>query len=168
MKRLLFLALLGAAGAFVFRAMCFEGIYLASESMEPQFPKDMHIMVNKLALLYKKPMRGDVVMFDSPIDPKKGLVKRVVAVEGDTVEIRDKKVYLNGKMIDEPYVQFLNPDTIFNGDNMAPLTIPSETVFVMGDNRDVSGDSRDWRSPSGEPVPFLPLANIKGFVQTKN
>lgn len=168
MKRFLFLALLGVSGAYVFRAFFFEGIYLASESMEPTLPMDTHVMVNKFTLFYKKPSRGDVIMFDSPVDPTRGLVKRVIAVEGDLIDIRGKKVYLNNEKLDEPYAQFLQPDIIFKGDNWPPMQVPKNSLFVMGDNRDVSGDSRDWKSNSGDPMPFLPLSLVKGMVQSKN
>src|SRR4051812_30203210 len=116
MKRFLFLLLLGISGAYVFRTYCYEGIYVASESMEPAFPTGTHVMVNKFALLYGRPKRGDVVMFDSPIDPAKGLIKRVIAVGGDVLEIHEKKVWVNGERLDEPYVQFVKPDTLFAGD----------------------------------------------------
>lgn len=168
MKRMLFLVTLGVAGAYVFRMYAFEGIYIASESMEPTLPKDRHVMVNKLTLLFKKPRRGDVIMFDSPVDPNKGLVKRVIAVGGDTIEIREKTVHLNGRRLDESYVRFLRPDTILVGDNLSPLTLPPGCLFVMGDNRDFSGDSRDWKSPSGDPQPCLPLKNVNGIVQSKD
>ena len=62
MKRFLFLIALGVAGAYMFRTFCYEGIYVASESMEPTFPKDRHVMVNKLSVFFKKPVRGDVVI----------------------------------------------------------------------------------------------------------
>lgn len=165
MKRLLFLLVLGAAGAYFFRVYCYEGIYVASESMEPAFPKDTHVMVNKFSLLYKKPVRGNVIMFESPVDASKGLIKRVIAIEGDTLEIRDKQVYIDRKRLDEPYVKFLHKNTLYEGDNIPPLKVPRGYLFVMGDNRDVSGDSRDWKNANGEHVPFLPLSKVKGLVQ---
>lgn len=165
MRRLIFLLVLGVTGAYLFRAYCYEGIYVASESMEPAYPKDTHVMVNKFALLFRKPEKGDVIMFDSPIDPAKGLIKRVIAVGGDTLEIRDKVVYVNGKRQFETYTQFVKPDTVFAGDNMKPVQVPEDTVFVMGDNRDVSGDSRDWKTSDGDRIPFLPLSKVRGLVQ---
>ena len=165
MKRLLFLVLLGATGAYFFRAYCFEGIYVASESMEPAFPKDTHVMVNKFSFWNKKPARGNVIMFESPIEPGKGLIKRIIGVGGDTIEIREKRVYIDGKRLDEPYVQFLHPESMYLGDNVLPFLVPEDTLFVMGDNRDVSGDSRDWRDSAGRRIPFLPLSKVKGLVQ---
>jgi len=103
-------------------------------------------------------------MFESLQEPEKGLVKRVIAVEGDTIELRDKKVVLNDKILEEPYVQLLNPHDIFKGDNSAPILIPKGYVFVMGDNRDVSNDSRDWKAPDGTWAPYVPLSVVKGLV----
>ena len=165
MRRLLFLVLLAVSGAYLFRAYCYEGIYIASESMEPTLPKDRHVMVNKFIYHFRVPVRGQIIMFDSPVDPNKGLIKRVIAVAGDTIEIRHKIVYLNGALLDEPYVQYLKPDTLFLGDDMGPMTIPAGCLFVMGDNRDVSGDSRDWKGPTGEPIPFLPVSKVQGLVE---
>ena len=157
--RILFLVALGAAGAVGVRRYGVEGIYLASDSMAPLLPEGTHLFVRKYEVLLRSPERGDIVMFESPVDEKKGLVKRVIAVEGDAVELRDKAVYLNGAPLPEPYVQFLRPDVVFKGDNLGPLTVPENHVFVLGDNRDVSGDSRDW------PSPFLPVSAVTGYVR---
>jgi len=164
-RRLLFLILLGAGGAFAVRRFAFEGIYLASNSMAPALPTGRHIMVNKTAFVFSKPRRGDIVMFDSPQDPERGLVKRVIAVEGDRIELRNKEVLVNGTVINEPYVQHTRPDDILVGDTRAEVTVPRGKVFVMGDNRDESGDSRDWKDAKGEWSPFLPLNSVRGLVQ---
>lgn len=105
-------------------------------------------------------------MFHTPQQPDqdKGLVKRVIATEGDSLSIKDKKVILNGKTLDEPYIQNVSPDVIFLGDNLPPILIPTGFVVVMGDNRDVSGDSRDWKDAAGQWSPYVPVSSIKGLV----
>lgn len=164
MRRWLFLIALGAAGALFVRHFLFEGIYLASDSMAPTLPQGRHVFSEKFAYAFGDPRRGDIIVFDSPVQKDRGLVKRVIAVGGDTIEIRRKRVLVNGQELVEPYVQYVRPDEILVGDNLPPTVVPRGHVFVMGDNRDVSGDSRDWKAPSGEPAPFLPLDAVRGRV----
>ncbi len=157
--------MLGAAGAYCVRTYAFEGIYLASNSMAPTLPEGRHIIVNKFSFAFSRPRRGDVVMFDLPAHPEKGLVKRVIAVGGDHIEIRRKAVILNGQELNEPYVQHTRPDEILVGDNIPDTEVPKDTLFVMGDNRDVSGDSRDWNDAQGRWTPFVPVTRVRGLVQ---
>ncbi len=165
MRRWLFLLTLGAAGAFLFRMYAFEGIYIATPSMEPTLPVNLHVMANKLLTRVHSPQRGDIIVFESPVDASKGLVKRVIAVAGETIEMRKKQVIIDGHALSEPYVQYLKPDDMFIGDTFAPMQVPEGCVFVLGDNRDVSGDSRDWKNAAGEPTPFLPIANIQAYIR---
>jgi signal peptidase I len=165
MKRWLFLLALGVAGAWVFRTYCYEGIYIASASMEPTLPVGQHVMMNKLRARTHKPERGDIIVFESPVDASKGLVKRVIAVGGETIEMNKKRVIVDGHALDEPYAQYLKPDDVFVGDTFPPVTVPEGTVFVLGDNRDVSGDSRDWKNAEGERIPFVPIQKITGYIQ---
>jgi signal peptidase I len=165
MKRWLFLLALGVAGAWVFRTYCYEGIYIASASMEPTLPVGQHVMMNKLRTRTHKPERGDIIVFESPVDASKGLVKRVIAVGGETIEMNKKRVIVDGHALDEPYTQYLKPDDVFVGDTFSPMRVPEGTVFVLGDNRDVSGDSRDWKNAEGERIPFVPIQKITGYIQ---
>ncbi len=164
MKRLLFLLLLGAIGAFFVRGFLIEGIYLASDSMAPTLNTNDHVLVNKAAYLFKSPQHGEIVLLKVPQIPDKELVKRVIAVGGDQIEIRRKTVYLNGKKLDESYARFDKPDVMFKGDNIDALQIPKGYVFVMGDNRDFSGDSRDWKAASGDWSPYVPVRAVKGKI----
>ena len=134
--------------------------------MAPTLPQGTHVFVNKLAPRLRKIKRGDIVMFEIPQKPAKGLVKRVIAVQGDTIEIRDKVVYLNGERKTESYVQYVRSDEKLVGDDLPAMTVPKGHVFVMGDNRDVSNDSRDWKGEQGEFTPFLPVEDIQGVLVT--
>ncbi len=165
MRRWLFLIVLGTGGAYVLRTYAYEGIYIASASMEPALPVGTHIMMNKWLARTRAPQPGDVIVFESPVDASKGLVKRVIAVAGQTVEIVKKKVIVDGHALDEPYAQYLKPDEFFIGDTLPVMTVPPGAVFVLGDNRDVSGDSRDWKDAAGQPAPFLPVDKIQGYVR---
>jgi signal peptidase I len=165
MRRWLFLLALGAAGAFVFRTYGFEGIYIASGSMEPTLPVGEHVIVRKYLTHLRAPQRGDIVMFESPVDMSKGLVKRVIGLPGEMIEMQKKQVIIDGKPLVEPYAQYLKPDDVFVGDTFAPMRVPDGCVFVLGDNRDVSGDSRDWKNAQGERIPFLPIDKIQGYIR---
>jgi signal peptidase I len=149
--------------ALAIRTFVVQAFKIPSGSMEPTLLIGDHILVNKFIygisipfidkkfFQFKAPARGDVVVFIYPMDESKDFIKRVVAVAGDTVEIRQKKVYLNGAPVEDPHAHFTD-STLYSGpdstarqrDNFGPKTIPSGNVFVMGDNRDRSLDSRFW------------------------
>ncbi|OGS09338.1 MAG: signal peptidase I [Elusimicrobia bacterium RIFOXYB1_FULL_48_9] len=122
------------------------------------------MLEEKISRWLVKPKRGEIIVFKSPVDEKE-LIKRVIAVAGDTVEIKEKEVFINGAPAKEDYVKHTRASELLSGDNINRLTVPASTVFVMGDNRDESNDSRDWiNSATGEHIYFLPLSNIKGRV----
>jgi signal peptidase I len=108
--------------------------------------------------------RGDVVVFKYPVEPDRDFIKRVIGLPGETIEVKEKKVYINGKPFEEGYVHFLAPPaaqselhevTSFDvRERYGPVTVPANQYFVMGDNRDNSQDSRYWG--------FLPRENVKG------
>jgi len=96
----------------------------------------------------RQPKQGDIIVFKYPADPKRDFIKRCVAVGGQTVEIRDKVVYVDGVALDEPYVirsdPRIFPKEVSPRDNMDPVYVPQGYIFMMGDNRDNSHDSRFW------------------------
>lgn len=142
----------------VIRTFIIEPFYIPSGSMLNTLQEGDRVFVKKfgygihLPLLkgeiisLGEPELGDVVVFPYPEDPSKDFIKRVVGMPGDTVEIRAKKFYRNGKeVVDEPYAIHIDPN-ITHGvrDYMAPTVVPEGMFFVMGDNRDNSRDSRYW------------------------
>lgn len=156
--------------ALIIRAYIVQAFKIPSGSMIPTLLIGDHILVNKFLygtkipftdtkiLEFRKPEKGDIIVFKYPEDPKKDFIKRVVATAGDTVEERNKIVYVNGNPRTEPYVQHsdmnIRAGSMDPRDNFGPITIPPDKVFVMGDNRDQSYDSRYWG--------FVDRKNIRG------
>jgi signal peptidase I len=156
--------------ALVIRAYVIQAFKIPSGSMIPTLLIGDHILVNKFiygtkipfsdrrVLIFKKPERGDIIVFKYPENPKKDFIKRVMGTEGDVIEERNKTVYVNGKAILEPYIQHSDSSIRSGGndprDNFGPLVVPENKVFVMGDNRDQSYDSRYWG--------FVDLSEIMG------
>ncbi|HBG22265.1 MAG TPA: signal peptidase I [Peptococcaceae bacterium] len=124
--------------AAVIRIWLFEPFYIPSPSMETTLMTNDRIIVNKFIYKINEPERGDIIVFQYPLDPERDFVKRVIALEGETIEVRDNYVYINGKRLEEPYIQ----DTMVS--NFGPVRVPKDHLFVMGDNRNNSDDSRVW------------------------
>ncbi|WP_321493159.1 signal peptidase I [uncultured Desulfobacter sp.] len=113
----------------------------------------------KVLIPVKDPQRNDIVVFKYPEDPSKDYIKRVIAVAGDTLEIVNKKLYVNDKLVtDQPWAQYKDfrilPAQITTRDNYKKITVPANKLFVMGDNRDNSHDSRFWG--------FVDLSEVRG------
>lgn len=156
--------------AILIRAFLVQAFKIPSSSMEPTLLVGDHILVNKFLYgvrvpftdlrwpRFTDPKRGDVIVFVYPEDRSKDFIKRVVGTEGDTIRIQDKRVIVNDKEIREPYAHHLHnviePPGANPRDNMPPVTVPSGHLFVMGDNRDFSHDSRFWG--------FVPVEDVKG------
>jgi len=128
------------------RAHHVQAFKIPSGTMLPTLQIGDHLLVDKGAYKTHEPRRGDVIVFPYPRDPSKNFIKRVVAVGGDTIEIRHKVVSLNGSTVDDPHATFKYGEQEIPGprDNFGPITIPPHKLFVMGDNRDESHDSRFW------------------------
>ncbi|MDL2266561.1 signal peptidase I [Desulfovibrio sp. OttesenSCG-928-G15] len=110
-----------------------------------KFSYGIHLpFIEKEILSTGEPEIGDIIVFPYPENKSQDFIKRVVGLPGDVVEIRNKDLYRNGEKVDEPYV--IHRETYANprSDNMKPMTVPPGTVFVLGDNRDQSHDSRFW------------------------
>ena len=143
-----------------------EPIYIASDSMAPTLVKGQHLFLDKLTFRFRDPRRGEIIAFRSPVGEDHESVKRVIAVPGDTVELREKKVWLNGEPQYENYAYYARPGEALQGDTLAPVAVPPGTLFVLGDNRDESNDSASWKDPAtGRPPRFLPLSEVTGKVR---
>jgi signal peptidase I len=156
--------------AILIRALLVQAFKIPSSSMEPTLLVGDHILVSKFIYgiripftdarwpHFKDPKQGDVIVFIYPEDRTKDFIKRVIAVGGDTVEVRDKHVFVNGKEVAIPQARNLTkvilPRYENPRDNYGPVTVPKDHLFVMGDNRDFSQDSRFWG--------FVPVKDVKG------
>jgi signal peptidase I len=157
--------------AFFVRTFVVQAFKIPSGSMEPNLLIGDHLLVNKFVaaptltrvedtlLPIEAIHRADVIVFKHPKMPERDLIKRTIGLPGETIELRDRRVYINGKPLDEPYAHFLFKDTadVAPGDvrrNFGPVTVPAGQYFMMGDNRDNSEDSRYWG--------FLPREYMKG------
>lgn len=158
------------------RIFVFQAFKIPTGSMEDNLKIGDHIIVNKFiygpnglgplsgAVPIREVRRGDIIVFRYPLQPDTDFVKRVIGMPGDEIEIRDKKVSVNGKPLDEPYVLHEDPQVYPNQpalpepyrsrDQFGPYTVPPEAYFAMGDNRDRSSDSRYWGT--------VPRSMIKG------
>ena len=163
--------------ALFIRTFAVQAFKIPTGSMEPNLLIGDHLLVNKLVyspsfgpledrLLGKRPIeRGHVVVFKFPEDPTRDFIKRVIGLPGETIEVRNKTVFVDGKPLEESYAHFieqpLRPDDPEYGlrtesirDNWGPQVVPPGQLLVLGDNRDNSRDSRFWG--------FLPRDQVKG------
>ncbi|MGH9182314.1 MAG: signal peptidase I [Acidimicrobiales bacterium] len=129
------------AVAVLVRSFLLETFFIPSPSMVPTLAVNDRVLVNKLSYRLHDVNRGDLVVFERPPDASGGaardLIKRVIALEGETIEGRDGRVVVDGEPLDEPYLEPGEETTGFE-----PLRVPPDHVFLMGDNRDASRDSR--------------------------
>lgn len=171
---------------FIIRSFFIQAFKIPSASMEKTLLVGDFLLVNKLVYgptipltdirfpAIREPERGDIIVFKYPLDENLDFVKRCVAVSGDTVEMRDKVLYVNGIEQDEDYAQHVdsriepnfhrNPRGVIKParfpltrDNFGPIIVPEEKFFVLGDNRDNSRDSRSWGFVNRKLIKGTPL-----------
>jgi len=144
--------LIAFALAFLIRYFLFGSYIVDGPSMKPNFHTGERIIVNKLLYKFREPKRGEVIVFHAP--GNKDFIKRVVALPGETVKVQGDTVFVNGQAVDEPFLrdvieQAKQSGRTYNDLNWPESKVPEGTVFVMGDNRSDSTDSRMIG-----PVPF--------------
>ena len=162
--------------ALFVRTFVLQAFKIPTGSMENNLLIGDHLLVNKFIdaptatglertlLPIGQIRRGDVLVFKYPVEPDRDFIKRVIGLPGETLELKQKKIYINGKPLDEPYVHFLEEphrnaelSEVTSSDvreNYGPVKVPPNQYFMMGDNRDNSADSRYWG--------FMPRDYVKG------
>ena len=158
--------------ALFVRTFVFQAFKIPTGSMKPNLLVGDHLIVNKFifaptafglerALLPMRPIeRGDILVFKYPEEPERDFIKRVIGLPGDTLELQNKTILINGQALSEPYADYIFPaaaEAHIEGDlrrKYGPVTVPEGQYFMMGDNRDDSQDSRYWG--------FLPQSYVKG------
>ena len=167
--------------ALLIRTFVIQAFKIPSSSMEPTLLVGDHLLVSKFSysihvpnelpftsiqlfpdyhFFSSVPERGNIVVFKYPEDESKDFIKRVVGLPGETIQVIRQKVYINDKYLKEPYAHHSQPPSLLappNRDDIAPLRIPEGHIFVMGDNRENSSDSRVWG--------VLDLKNLRGKAQ---
>lgn len=159
--------------AFFIRTFVIQAYKIPSGSMKPTLQIGDHILVSKFNYGVKipflrstliptgSPKRGDIVVFIFPEDRSKDFIKRLIGLPGDTIEIRDKKILLNGLPWNDAYGvhtdSHIIPGTVQPRDNFGPAKVPEGSIFVIGDNRDESYDSRFWG--------FVEMKDVLGKAQ---
>lgn len=166
--------------ALLIRTFIIQAFKIPTGSMEPTLLVGDHLLVSKFSysihvpnevpftsiqlfadyhFFSSVPERGNIVVFKFPLEPEKDFIKRVVGLPGETIQVIRQRVYINDKLLKEPYAYHSQPSSPDSGtrDNMAPLRIPEGHIFVMGDNRENSSDSRVWG--------VLDLKNLRGKAQ---
>src|SRR5580704_16155508 len=124
--------------ALVIVVLVYQPVKIQGDSMAPLLSDRELIFINKLAIHFGPDQRGDVIVFSYPLDHTKSYIKRIAALPGETVEIRQGMVYVNGNPLPEPYV----PSQYEDLSDFGPVQLPSDSYFVLGDHRNSSNDSR--------------------------
>ena len=155
--------------ALFVRTFVIQAFKIPSGSMVPTLLVGDHLLVNKFIygtriplvgrklFVLRKPRRGDVIVFIYPRDRSKDFIKRVIGLEGEKVEIKGQKIYINDRLIDDPWGIYGKKNAFWNvsaRENFGPVIVPRGSLFVLGDNRDNSQDSRYWG--------FVPLNDVLG------
>ena len=140
----------------IIRTFVIQAFKIPSGSMRPTLMEGDKLFVNKFIYRFQAPQRGDIIVFKYPVDPKKDFIKRLVGFPGETVEIRDGKIHVNGRVLQDPgsfgKFYYYNHDPFGGPDDK--IQVPERSYYVLGDNSANSTDSRFWG--------FVPQRNVLG------
>ncbi|NLW25707.1 MAG: signal peptidase I [Clostridia bacterium] len=150
-KEVIITIVLAICISFILQTFVIQARYVPTGSMLPTIELDQRILVNKLIYKFKTPERGDIIVFEPPIesDDNKDYIKRVIGLPGDKIEVKDGYVYVNDTPLHEPYI-YEKPKY-----RLEPVIVPDNCLFVLGDNRNQSYDSHIWDT-------WLTMDQVKG------
>jgi len=144
--------------ALIIRTFFFQAFKIPTGSMRPTLIEQDRVLVNKILYKYRDPQRGDIIVFRYPADGKRDFIKRLVGLPGETLEIKQGKLWVNGELVAEDSVlrrfYYYNRDDWMHGKGDQIVKIPDKSYFVLGDNSAQSSDSRNWG--------FVPEENVIG------
>lgn len=154
--------LVGALAVFIIFQFTLQNSIVDGTSMEPNMMDADRLLVSKVAYTFGEPERGDIIVFPSPYNDGREFIKRIIGMPGETVQVIDGFIYINGELLDEPYI--INRDS----KTIGPITVPAGEYYVRGDNRPVSLDSsQGWTIKRDDIhgkawVVFWPLGSFGG------
>ncbi|MCL1941121.1 MAG: signal peptidase I [Synergistaceae bacterium] len=142
--------------ALILRTFVIQAFWIPSGSMLPTLQIEDRVLVAKFWNWIKEPSRGSIYVFKYPVDPERDFIKRIIGLPGDTINIQNGAVSVNGELIDEPYVKNMDRFTLRQNDifKTVPAKVPEDMYFALGDNRMNSQDGRYWG--------FVPKSYLKG------
>jgi len=140
--------------ALIFRYFLVQPFIVVGQSMEPNFHNNEYLVVDKLSYKLRVPRRGEVIIFHPPANTRESYIKRIIGLPGERVEVKEGNIYIDGRLLEESYVQ--RDPKISEGRNDLTAQLGPNEYFVFGDNRDHSSDSRE--------IGPIPKANIQGKV----
>ena len=139
--------------------------------MEPNFPNGEYLLTDKISYRFNNPQRGDVVVFEAPVQPGEEYIKRIIALPGENVSIKDNNIFINEMKLDESYISDeLKTSAGMFLKNGTEITVPENNYFVLGDNRPFSSDSRSWGTVSKDKIKgkawliYWPVSNM-GIIE---
>jgi signal peptidase I len=144
--------------ALVIRTFFFQAFKIPTGSMRPTLIESDRVLVNKILYRFKAPQRGDIIVFRYPVDGKRDFIKRLIGLPGETIEIKEGKVLINGKVVEETsrlrdFYYYNREDWPYAKEGQV-IQVPPDAYFAMGDNSAQSSDSRNWG--------FVPKKNMIG------
>ncbi len=159
-KEVLEVVAIALVTVFIIRHFLVQPFLVSGASMEPNFSDGNYLLIDEITYRFREPERGEVIVFRYPNNPATYFIKRIVGLPGETVELKDGKIFANGEFIEEDYL----PDSLQSRDNLS-TKLKADEYFVVGDNRSHSFDSRNWGPVNRDKI--IGVARLRVFPFNK-